>query len=241
MPKPKKHKITHPNPGPSATTDLTHDEIWDDSALIRSWNDAVKEYEYYHSLAAQGLDAEVVLDAAEAALAKGEELPLYLDGADAVKAVTGESAAGKKGDGDLEVPATTTARTPPSEDGEIDEDAGLVSESNARPNATNGNRSPTASERDAALVRAGLLAAQTGNTLDTASETNQLPDSAALPQPNGPAPSAAAVAGPAAQTLENLKMAYYWAGYYSGLYDGQVAAQQPQPQQQQQQQDGEQP
>ena len=27
------------------------------------------------------------------------------------------------------------------------------------------------------------------------------------------------------QTLENIKMAYYWAGYYSGLYDGQRQAQ----------------
>lgn len=32
--------------------------------------------------------------------------------------------------------------------------------------------------------------------------------------------------GPSAeQTLENIKMAYYWAGYYSGLYDGQRQAQ----------------
>jgi hypothetical protein len=29
---------------------------------------------------------------------------------------------------------------------------------------------------------------------------------------------------PQDQTLENLKMAYYWAGYYSGLYDGQQQA-----------------
>lgn len=24
---------------------LTHDEVWDDSALLRSWDDAVREYE----------------------------------------------------------------------------------------------------------------------------------------------------------------------------------------------------
>jgi len=46
-----------------------------------------------------------------------------------------------------------------------------------------------------------------------------------LPHPtstSGIAPEAAASQG---QTLENLKMAYYWAGYYSGLYDGQQQAQ----------------
>jgi hypothetical protein len=25
--------------------DLTHEEIWDDSALVRSWDDAVEEYQ----------------------------------------------------------------------------------------------------------------------------------------------------------------------------------------------------
>lgn len=41
------------------------------------------------------------------------------------------------------------------------------------------------------------------------------------PETGGPvnAPSAAALSTD--QALENIKMAYYWAGYYSGLYDGQ--------------------
>lgn len=45
-----------------------------------------------------------------------------------------------------------------------------------------------------------------------------------LPHPaNGPRTSG--VPAPAQdETLENLKMAYYWAGYYSGLYDGQQQA-----------------
>jgi hypothetical protein len=28
--------------------ELTHDEIWDDSALIEAWNAAMEEYEAYH-------------------------------------------------------------------------------------------------------------------------------------------------------------------------------------------------
>ena len=30
--------------GPNGEAYLTHDEIWDDSALERSWDDAVEEY-----------------------------------------------------------------------------------------------------------------------------------------------------------------------------------------------------
>ncbi|KAK1772637.1 putative smn family protein smn1 protein [Phialemonium atrogriseum] len=34
--------------------ELTHDDIWDDSALIDSWNDALEEYKKYHSIHAKG-------------------------------------------------------------------------------------------------------------------------------------------------------------------------------------------
>jgi hypothetical protein len=62
---------------------LSHEEIWDDSALIRSWDEAVAEYEvsfhrdsptyllanwtlkFYHSIAARGEDVEEVLRLAE--------------------------------------------------------------------------------------------------------------------------------------------------------------------------------
>ncbi|ROT42470.1 hypothetical protein SODALDRAFT_16329 [Sodiomyces alkalinus F11] len=33
---------------------LAHDEIWDDSALIESWNEALNEYKKYHSIHAKG-------------------------------------------------------------------------------------------------------------------------------------------------------------------------------------------
>ncbi|KAK0386912.1 hypothetical protein NLU13_5225 [Sarocladium strictum] len=33
---------------------LTQEEIWDDSALIDSWNDALEEYKKYHSIHAKG-------------------------------------------------------------------------------------------------------------------------------------------------------------------------------------------
>lgn len=34
--------------------DLSHEEVWDDSALIDSWNEALQEYKKYHSIHAKG-------------------------------------------------------------------------------------------------------------------------------------------------------------------------------------------
>ncbi|KAH6848370.1 hypothetical protein B0I37DRAFT_432630 [Chaetomium sp. MPI-CAGE-AT-0009] len=35
-------------------TAATHEEIWDDSALVDSWNQALEEYKKYHSIHAKG-------------------------------------------------------------------------------------------------------------------------------------------------------------------------------------------
>jgi hypothetical protein len=57
----KKQKTKHREPGDP----LSQSEIWDDSALIRSWNDALAEYDYYHSIHARGEDVEEILRKAE--------------------------------------------------------------------------------------------------------------------------------------------------------------------------------
>lgn len=61
MPRSKKQKTNHhSNNQPYSTRNhyqaandkmagLSHEEIWDDSALLRSWDDAVKEYEVSQS------------------------------------------------------------------------------------------------------------------------------------------------------------------------------------------------
>ncbi|KAI5457357.1 hypothetical protein BGZ63DRAFT_475048 [Mariannaea sp. PMI_226] len=36
------------------TKELSHEEVWDDSALIDSWNEALAEYKKYHSIHAKG-------------------------------------------------------------------------------------------------------------------------------------------------------------------------------------------
>ncbi|KAE9377838.1 hypothetical protein N431DRAFT_330152 [Stipitochalara longipes BDJ] len=43
----------------------SHEAIWDDSALVDSWNDALDEYKKYHSIRARGEDVEEVLREAE--------------------------------------------------------------------------------------------------------------------------------------------------------------------------------
>ncbi|RAL65433.1 hypothetical protein DID88_001000 [Monilinia fructigena] len=40
----------------------THVEIWDDSTLVNSWNEALQEYERYHSIHARGERVEDVLN-----------------------------------------------------------------------------------------------------------------------------------------------------------------------------------
>ncbi|KAI4786666.1 hypothetical protein E4T44_13813 [Aureobasidium sp. EXF-8845] len=48
-----------------ANKSMSNNEIWDDSALVRSWNEALEEYTKYHSMSARGERVEDVLDAVE--------------------------------------------------------------------------------------------------------------------------------------------------------------------------------
>ncbi|ETN36463.1 uncharacterized protein HMPREF1541_08741 [Cyphellophora europaea CBS 101466] len=199
MPKHKKAKTSHPGAGSQTRGNLSHAEIWDDSALVRSWNEAVKEYEYYHSLVAQGLDVETILDQAEAAEANGETPALGLE------EVVTHTTTGAIVD---VLPPTTNESDEENEEGEVRDEP---------------ERQPTAQERQAALKRAGLTLDSTTTANSEPATTAQGPmEDSAAPKSALHQPEATAI-GPD-QTLENLKMAYYWAGYYSGLHDGQRQA-----------------
>jgi hypothetical protein len=69
--------------------DLTHEEIWDDSALVRSWDDAVEEYQLYHSIQAKGENVEDILRQAEEEGLADEDVGLAAGG-DAVDDVSME-------------------------------------------------------------------------------------------------------------------------------------------------------
>ncbi|KAI1373737.1 hypothetical protein F4677DRAFT_428093 [Hypoxylon crocopeplum] len=50
--------------GPSKEM-LSHDEVWDDSALVDSWNEALEEYQKYHSIHRNGGNVEDLLTSNE--------------------------------------------------------------------------------------------------------------------------------------------------------------------------------
>ncbi|EXJ82101.1 hypothetical protein A1O1_08170 [Capronia coronata CBS 617.96] len=248
MPKNKKAKTKHYFSKNSS--ELSQAEIWDDSALIRSWNDAVAEYEFYHSIHARGEDVEEILRKAEM-----DEL------AEAGGPVDAESTNGQDDETTNATknmkhtkaqPEAVTEEEPNEdaeiEDGEIDDDdhdlhLDLQTAKEALTRQVQGAAvEPEPSPSD--------LLADTRN--ETTENQTPLPTSASQPPPSssmnnhpmiGPSLPPASVQGPSPdQTLENIKMAYYWAGYYSGLYDGQRQGQgqgqttpsqtdQPQPQQ----------
>ena len=109
---------------------LSQSEIWDDSALIRSWNNALAEYDYYHSIHARGEDVEEILRQAEMGeldeegsgeqqanggwepVENGADIPaagIGLDGSDNVTSI-----------------AKAEADDDEEEDGEINEDEGPI-------------------------------------------------------------------------------------------------------------------
>ncbi|KAL2117018.1 hypothetical protein VTJ04DRAFT_9186 [Mycothermus thermophilus] len=56
----------------------SHDEIWDDSALVNSWNEALEEYKKYHSIHLRGGNIDEILDQENnisAGAAKHETIP----------------------------------------------------------------------------------------------------------------------------------------------------------------------
>jgi len=191
MPKNKKRKLNnHHNHHHNQSTnqDISHEEIWDDSALIRSWNDAVAEYEFYHSIHAKGQDVDEVLRRAE--MEESDD-------------VVNEIMVNADGDGEVE-------------EGEVDD---------------YDKQDHDAAQTTGTLPIEDDVPVQIGPPLPPTIEAS----SAAPTGSAGPAPTAApsgveaklptaagiSAASSADQTLENIKMAYYWAGYYSGLYDAQ--------------------
>lgn len=49
----------------TSSGNIPHSEVWDDSLLVDSWNEALKEYKQYHSIHSRGERVEDVLKDAE--------------------------------------------------------------------------------------------------------------------------------------------------------------------------------
>ena len=126
------------------------------------WRDAFPEpatdiIQYYHSLVAQGLDVETILDQAEAAEANGETPALGLE------EVVTHTTTGAIVD---VLPPTTNESDEENEEGEVRDEP---------------ERQPTAQERQAALKRAGLTldSTTTANSEPATTAQGPMEDSAA--------------------------------------------------------------
>ncbi|KAF7537263.1 hypothetical protein G7Z17_g12885 [Cylindrodendrum hubeiense] len=79
--------------------ELSHEEMWDDSALIDSWNEALQEYKKYHSVHAKGgsvRDLEPVNRAAAETETQSDQPEESLEDAE----IAGETRAVDKGTAD---------------------------------------------------------------------------------------------------------------------------------------------
>ncbi|MCJ1239244.1 hypothetical protein MMC14_007238 [Varicellaria rhodocarpa] len=170
----KKHKV------------LSEAEIWDDSALIQSWDNALKEYKLYHSIYANGERVEDVLRAAEE-----EE-------ADATSYNAMEEA-NRPGRNEMEDGSL--------EDGEV-EDRDLLKQN--------------------LQTSAGLRACSflTEAALNRPSDSHETSEVGVARPSNGVSGIPQTVIDGSSQdeALKNLMMSWYWAGYYTGHFEGQEQA-----------------
>ncbi|KGO68549.1 Survival motor neuron [Penicillium italicum] len=158
-------KLSNPkwarNMGKNKKATLTHAEVWDDSALVQSWDDAVEEYQHHWSIHAKGENVEDVLKEAEA---------------------TGITPA-DNGDGESAKAVGNDAIEPENED---------------VPMTIDDHTSESAPEPSQPMADAS-----------SAVSTPAMP----MPHP--------IMANVQDESLKNLMMSWYYAGYYTGLHEGQ--------------------
>ncbi|KAF8544054.1 hypothetical protein BDD12DRAFT_873788 [Trichophaea hybrida] len=145
--------------------EITQEEIWDDSTLVETWDEALKEYKKYHSIAATGENVEALVKAA-GTVAKVEEEEMKDAPAPTVEAET-----------EVEPKIEVEEKTP--------------------------DPKPVASPPQV--------------------QPEPEPEPPAFPfAQQHPAGAAAGYAiGGNDESMRNLMMAWYWAGYYTGLQEGQ--------------------
>ncbi|KAL9009053.1 MAG: hypothetical protein Q9180_009438 [Flavoplaca navasiana] len=168
---------------------LSHEEIWDDSALVNSWDLALQEYqvdfhELYHSIHARGEKVEDVIREAE----DPEEVPK--DKRQYIGIMNSDNLDGMphaQEPGDEEV-----------EDGEIEDDL-LVNKGTMQESAHTKEKTSTVQE-----YYAPPPARDDG--------AGSVPEPSNVPN--------VFMNGVQDQGLKNLMMSWYYAGYYTGLYEG---------------------
>ncbi|KAF4982134.1 hypothetical protein FZEAL_2194 [Fusarium zealandicum] len=154
---------------------LSHEEVWDDSALIDSWNEALQEYKKYHSIHARG---------------------------GSVRDLETKSQTKTKQEASSSQPEDVQAKEPDEESASAREDP--------------------INENACALF---FMSCVTDITQEPTASRNE----SGVPAPQGlPAFPVQTVLGSVQdESLKKLLMSWYYAGYYTGLYEGQQQTPKP--------------
>ncbi|KFX97422.1 hypothetical protein V495_08392 [Pseudogymnoascus sp. VKM F-4514 (FW-929)] len=155
---------------------MSHNEIWDDSALVDSWNEALEEYKHYHSLHARG---ETVEDAIAAHEKEGNSKN--------AERITRENGAQDQ-----------------AEDG-------MILDHSEEPRVGKGVDNTSAQQEHEANDKVSLGEGDGQST----TKPNGGPSSAQPPLPQH------LIGAVGDENMKNLLMSWYYAGYYTGLYEGQ--------------------
>lgn len=159
---------------------LSTAELWDDSMLLRSWEDALSEYKLYHSINARGERVEDVLKEFEER----------------------EKADVRAGNGELEVDRNDSVH--PSDRGQ-----------------TNGALAEDLEEGEVETEAEDQLPASHIMSLSEPPYVNHSDEKDATDQPKTVSDMPQMVFSSVKdEALRNLMMSWYYAGYYTGLYEG---------------------
>lgn len=193
---------------------LSHAEAWDDSALVEAWDDALKEYQKYHSIAAAKEDAS------ESITSDNCSMPVQKP-----KEVTGE----EKLKGDVEEVVEEQEVVEVEEmlrEEEVDDFSAPANGAGKEQAGIITKEDNTAFSIEIADRSAGTV--DDCDTEPTASSNPPVPQPQvrqeasfpfSQPHPNGLVHGFAI--GGNDGPMRNLMMSWYWAGYYTGLRDGQ--------------------
>ncbi|EGE08164.1 hypothetical protein TEQG_06915 [Trichophyton equinum CBS 127.97] len=168
---------------------LTQEEIWDDSALLESWEEAAEEYRLYHSIQARGQKVEDVLRETEAEASNAIEDEMQIE---------------------------TNAETEnPSENMTVDvSETVAVEESDGKIKQV--DICTTSQVEDEAAPELTAEAEKADTVAPASANLANMPQLVLNGAPNPP--------NIQDEGLKNLMMSWYFAGYYTGLYEGQRQA-----------------
>ncbi|KAI9674377.1 MAG: hypothetical protein M1829_003779 [Trizodia sp. TS-e1964] len=184
-----------------SSENLSHREIWDDSALIRSWDDAVAEYQHYHSIQARGISLEEALMEEEAPHAAS----LNTQDQNALILPEENDPAPERS----EVPSLVTT--------EVED-------------VTNSSEDQMVIDKEVRISKMKISTTKlTKSNLKSTEPVVQPPETDAKDQLNtAPIIPQMLVGNIKDEALKNLMMSWYYAGYYTGIYEGRQQAQQSQ-------------